>query len=706
MRLPGVSVGRRRSSFSTRFAVILGVLGALIAGATAAIPLQLSADEQRSAALDRAADKAGTAFNLLGAQRTALHEYVDGVAQQLGTPLSSHDARTATAVLTRQSAAAGGGDVLGATYGAAVRQGRVLAQSDPLRATLVQAATRALTVVVAGDGTPWLMEGAQVPRATPNAVAFIARPMTPAFVRELGADLGSGADSASLAVVRDNTFMSGSVAGNGSTQQSLLPADLDPAMRNLGGSVLVSVGGSDIAASAVDLGGGVALLVSTPVGGGGAFQSNAVVPVAIIAVAMILIALLVVFVIVQRDLQRPLRRLDRAVAALEREDFDVPIPAGDDDELGRLGRSFERMRATLRASLSGAEARASIAVELATSQPLQSALQRVCDILRETTDSRSAVIVVDHSDMADAYAVCAGVPGDVDAAGLLSGGGPIAAVVDPRSATPLVATAMDGTAETAAGMRELCSGRLAVGGTVLGALAVADKADGFNPADVALVAAASEQVALALERYRILAVAQRQASTDELTGLYNYRFLVDYLDQQIALAERLQSSLAVLMLDLDRFKALNDTHGHHAGDEALRAFAEALRSTVRRSDLAARYGGEEFVVVMSNTGGDEARLVAEKIRRAVAALELRFGAEAVRLTVSIGGVAYPEDTGDARQLLELADDALYQAKRSGRDRVRFVSDGDVRRTLAGAGERWPGPHEDAEEHGQTHRPSQ
>lgn len=241
---------------------------------------------------------------------------------------------------------------------------------------------------------------------------------------------------------------------------------------------------------------------------------------------------------------------------------------------------------------------------------------------------------------------------------------------------------------------------------MLGALAVADKPDGFSAADSALVAAAAEQVALALERYRILAIAQRQASTDELTGLYNYRFLVDYLDQQIALAERLDSPLAVLMLDLDRFKNLNDRHGHHAGDEALRRFAATLRETVRRSDLAARYGGEEFVVVMANTNREEARLVAEKIRRAVGGDRVDIGGVALRMTVSIGGVAYPDDTGDARQLLRLADEALYQAKRAGRDRVCFLSDGVRRRTLARAGARVVLESDAEDERGTADRPAQ
>ena len=203
-----------------------------------------------------------------------------------------------------------------------------------------------------------------------------------------------------------------------------------------------------------------------------------------------------------------------------------------------------------------------------------------------------------------------------------------------------------------------------------GVLAVACERRAFIGGDIDLVAATAEQISLALERYRFLAVVQRQATVDDLTGLYNHRFLVDLLGQQVALAERLGAPLAILMLDIDHFKLLNDTHGHHAGDLALSAFARTLVSNVRRADLAARYGGEEFVVVMPNTTAHEAFLVAEKIRLAVLATDVRLpGAKTVRLSVSIGVAAYPEHTKSAAELFSLADDALYLAKRTGRQRT-------------------------------------
>ena len=228
--------------------------------------------------------------------------------------------------------------------------------------------------------------------------------------------------------------------------------------------------------------------------------------------------------------------------------------------------------------------------------------------------------------------------------------------------------------EASLDVRDFCVAPLRLGKHVHGVLAVAGQDSAFTPGDADLVASTAEQISLALERYRFLAVVQRQASVDDLTGLYNHRFLIDSLGQQVALAERLGAPLAILMIDIDHFKALNDTHGHHAGDLALSTFARTVVGNVRRADLAARYGGEEFVVLMPNTSAAEAFVVAEKIRAAVAATDVELPERgAVRLTVSVGVAAYPEDTDTATELFGLADDALYEAKRMGRDRTSAMT---------------------------------
>jgi diguanylate cyclase (GGDEF)-like protein len=323
------------------------------------------------------------------------------------------------------------------------------------------------------------------------------------------------------------------------------------------------------------------------------------------------------------------------------------------------------VRSTMRATA----ARASVAMELSLAQPLEKALARVCDELRESMEADTAMIVVNGSEMSDAFAVASGGR-EIDIDGLLDGTGPLGEGYRHAGHGAMLLGATAASREAGLGVREFCVAPLRLGTYVHGVLAVARESGAFTSSDSDLVASTAEQISLALERYRFLAVVQRQASTDDLTGLYNHRFLVDSLGQQVALAERLGAPLAILMVDIDHFKQLNDTHGHQAGDLALATFARTLVTNVRRADLAARYGGEEFVVVMPNTSAGEAFMVAEKIRIAVAATDIGLpGHDPVRLTVSIGVAVYPENARTATELFSLADEALYRAKRTGRQRT-------------------------------------
>jgi diguanylate cyclase (GGDEF)-like protein len=276
-----------------------------------------------------------------------------------------------------------------------------------------------------------------------------------------------------------------------------------------------------------------------------------------------------------------------------------------------------------------------------------------------------------------------GASTDLDVTEVLNQEGPIGSAYRHGGTDALLIGAGATSIEARTGLREFCAAPMRMGRTVLGVLGVARAEGGFTTGDASLVSSSAEQVTLALERYRFIAMVQRQASIDDLTGLYNHRFLVDYLGQQVALAERLNTPLAVLVLDLDHFKRVNDTHGHPVGDVVLTSFAQTLIGSVRRADLAARYGGEEFIVVMSNTAASDARRVAEKIRAAVEALVVPIdnGRQAVTVTVSVGGAAYPEDTTTAQELLATADAALYDAKRGGRNRVCMAGDGDADREV-------------------------
>ncbi|MBA2755990.1 MAG: GGDEF domain-containing protein, partial [Chloroflexi bacterium] len=161
--------------------------------------------------------------------------------------------------------------------------------------------------------------------------------------------------------------------------------------------------------------------------------------------------------------------------------------------------------------------------------------------------------------------------------------------------------------------------------------------------------------------------AEAQASTDALTGLPNRRYFEE-LVRLLARRRRAGDAVGILMVDIDRFKVLNDTYGHGTGDEVLRAVAGAIVSAVREDDVPARFGGEEFVVLLRNPGTQVAFEVGERIRAAVAGLDLRsLGVPGVSVSIGVAVSTEPDEPIDA--LIEVADKALYRAKRAGRDRV-------------------------------------
>jgi two-component system cell cycle response regulator len=169
-----------------------------------------------------------------------------------------------------------------------------------------------------------------------------------------------------------------------------------------------------------------------------------------------------------------------------------------------------------------------------------------------------------------------------------------------------------------------------------------------------------------------LGTALALALTDPLTGIYNHRYLMRHLRNLLANGQTRE--IAVLMIDVDHFKLVNDEYGHAAGDKVLRAIADTLRSNTRAFDSLARYGGEEFVVVMPGTEPDDASLAAERLRAAVEALPFALGSGGhSRLTVSIGVACCQEMPVTPEALLYAADAALYAAKRAGRNRVAIAA---------------------------------
>jgi diguanylate cyclase (GGDEF)-like protein len=192
----------------------------------------------------------------------------------------------------------------------------------------------------------------------------------------------------------------------------------------------------------------------------------------------------------------------------------------------------------------------------------------------------------------------------------------------------------------------------------------------FDARTRTLAKSLAAQAAIALENARLHSIVQRQAITDELTELANRRRFTETLDTEVRRAERFGEPLGLVFADLDDFKRINDRHGHHVGDQVLRAFADCLRKRVRVIDVAARLGGEEFAVLLVETDLAGAHALAESLRDAAAGLEVPVdGGDAVTITASFGVAAYPE-ARTPEELLAAADAGLYRAKRDGKNRVR------------------------------------
>jgi len=165
------------------------------------------------------------------------------------------------------------------------------------------------------------------------------------------------------------------------------------------------------------------------------------------------------------------------------------------------------------------------------------------------------------------------------------------------------------------------------------------------------------------------------ARIDDLTQVYNRRYFHEEADKQLALAHRYQRPAAVLMLDLDRFKQINDTHGHRAGDEVLKHFAHICRETMRETDIIGRTGGEEFAILLPETDLDSAFQLAERIRSRVASASLQSHGAILSYSVSIGVAVKHAEKMLIQELLSQADKALYAAKEAGRNHIQIYAVG-------------------------------
>ena len=217
------------------------------------------------------------------------------------------------------------------------------------------------------------------------------------------------------------------------------------------------------------------------------------------------------------------------------------------------------------------------------------------------------------------------------------------------------------------GLRNLAAAPLRVDGKVEGAIVLSRRRGSWPAGARRILEAAAVEASAALARVYSLRDAEARATTDALTGLPNRRYFDEYLGL-LALRRRADDRVGVLMIDIDKFKKLNDTFGHAVGDHVLREVAQAIAGAVRQGDVPARFGGEEFAVLLRNPGPAIAIEVGERVRRAVGSLDLRrIGVPGVSVSVGVAVADSPDM--DLGVVIDDADRALYRAKRAGRDRV-------------------------------------
>ena len=410
-----------------------------------------------------------------------------------------------------------------------------------------------------------------------------------------------------------------------------------------------------------------------------------------ILVAFLILAL-ASSVLVIRALQGQIADFLAAARRIAQGDFSHPVPVYGNDEFAQLGLEFNKMSGELETHIAEIERKR---------EELEDAIRRVGEAVGAGLDREGVVALVVRT----AIEACGAEAGralpidkkrmeyfevglegeDALRAGLAAAereafeidpdiGRELLAGLEPGDGQPLPQR-RPSTAqlELVWGMALPMRARIAGGSDIdfVGVISIARRGREFSEQERDLFGYLAGQATLSIENVDLHETIQQQAVTDELTGLFNVRQFHSRLDNEIDRAERFGTPLSLVMLDIDRFKSVNDTYGHQQGDRVLVEVARVLRRLSRDVDLPARYGGEEMAVVLPQTDLAGAEQGAERMRAAIEGMQIQRldGGGLLPITASFGVASFPGQAADKTALIAAADAALYRAKRGGRNRV-------------------------------------
>ena len=391
-------------------------------------------------------------------------------------------------------------------------------------------------------------------------------------------------------------------------------------------------------------------------------------PKVAIAVAVFLALAVIAVLLLLRALGGQIREILAAARRIGDGDFSGEVPVSGNDEMAGLGREFNKMSNRLSAQMDQLRRQRA---------EIEESVRRIGEAFASGLDRQALLGILVETAVGTCEAdygliALSGHAGAEAESG--TGTGPVqeaALAAEQRALREMgpVEVSEDGAYAFASSL-----GRLADASSPLGAMTIARADRPFNAAEREVFLYLVGQAAASVENLALHELVSEQAVTDDLTGLANKRAFRDLMDREAARAQRFGHDLSLLILDIDDFKKINDTHGHPQGDEVLKAIGRILAEESRGIDFPARYGGEEFVVALPETGTQGAAEVGERIRERIEdeAVPLLDGAGDLRMTASLGLATLPGVAANATDLIAKADEALYEAKRSGKNRLIVV----------------------------------